>query len=208
MIIKILCFFNFLKCDYVCNYEEVSEVFESDRGLIDQILMKNNRDAAEKLVGKYYRYIYKEIYRRTSDEELTMDLTQETFITILKNLYQFNESKSAFKTWITRIAGNKVIDYSRSRQSHERSATETLDDYDREDGKNVETEVFNRIKAQKIRERLSMERTEDQQIFRLKAEQGYTFEEIAGILGITAVIAKNRYYTVIKKMRKEMKDYE
>ena len=110
-------------------------MFESDSKLINAILGKNNKDAAERLVGKYYKYIYKEIYRKTSDEELAMDLTQETFITILKNLCLFDESKSAFKTWITRIAGNKVIDYSRSRQFHERSATETIDDYDREIGR-------------------------------------------------------------------------
>lgn len=183
-------------------------MFESDSKLINAILGKNNKDAAERLVGKYYNYIYKEIYRKTSDEELAMDLTQETFITILKNLYLFDESKSAFKTWITRIAGNKVIDYSRSRQFHERSATETIDDYDREDGSNVETEVYNKIAAERVLEHLGREKREDQQIFTLKAEQGYTFDEIAGMLGITAMIAKNRYYSVIKRMRKELSEFE
>ena len=183
-------------------------MFESDKKMIDDILGRNDREAAERLVGKYYKYIYKEIYRRTSDEELAMDLTQETFITILKNLYQFDESKSAFKTWITRIASNKVIDFSRSRQFHERSATETIDDYDREDGHNVETEVCNKLAAARVKERLGYEREEDKQIFILKAEQGYIFEEIAGILGIKAMIAKNRYYSVIKRMRKELSDFE
>ncbi|MDO5401886.1 MAG: sigma-70 family RNA polymerase sigma factor [Eubacteriales bacterium] len=183
-------------------------MFESDKKMIDGILERNDREAAEMLVGKYYKYIYKEIYRRITDEELAMDLTQETFITILKNLYQFDESKSAFKTWITRIAGNKVIDYSRSRQSHERSATQTIDGYDREDGQNVEMEVCNRLAAARLKEHLRYEREEDKQIFMLKAEQGYTFEEIAGILGIKSMIAKNRYYSVIKRMRKELSDFE
>lgn len=183
-------------------------MFQSDKKLIDEILDGRNREAAEILVNKYYRYIYREIYRRTSDEELAMDLTQETFIAILKNLYQFDEKKSAFKTWITRIAGNKVIDYSRSRQSHEQSATDNIDDYDMEDTRNVETEVSNRIAAERVREHLGHERREDRQIFVLKAEQGYTFEEIAGIMGITAMMAKNRYYAIIKRMRKELSEFE
>ena len=54
-----------------------------------RILQGKDREAGELLVERHYKRIYKEIYLKTSDEELAKDLTQEAFIQILKNLYQF-----------------------------------------------------------------------------------------------------------------------
>ena len=157
-------------------------MFETDETLIRRILQGKDREAGELLVERHYKRIYKEIYLKTSDEELAKDLTQEAFIQILKNLYQFDSKKASFKTWITRIACNKVIDYMRSRQHHEMLMTEILDDYDKE--------------------------VQNQKIFNLKAQQGYTFEEVSTITGVTKTAVKNRYYSMVRKMRKELSDYE
>ena len=89
----------------------VSKVFETDQYLIRQILDEDDKRAAEILIDRYYKTVYREIYIKTSDEELSLDLTQETFISILRALSQFDASKASFKTWIIRIAQNKVIDW-------------------------------------------------------------------------------------------------
>lgn len=183
-------------------------MFESDEKLIEQILYEKQKEAAEVLVDRYYKKVYKEIYLKTSDEELALDLTQEVFISILKNLQQFDATKASFKTWINRIAGNKVIDYMRSRQHHEMMLTEILDDYDEEDNENVENNVINFMARQKVDEVLQGERTDYQQIFMMKAQQGYSFDEISQVMGVTRPVVKNRYYAVVKKMRKELQDYE
>ena len=62
-------------------------MFETDETLIRRILQGKDREAGELLVERHYKRIYKEIYLKTSDEELAKDLTQEAFIQILKNLY-------------------------------------------------------------------------------------------------------------------------
>ena len=139
---------------------------------------------------------------------LAKDLTQEAFIQILKNLYQFDSKKASFKTWITRIACNKVIDYMRSRQHHEMLMTEILDDYDKEDAHNLEERVTNRMATQRVEQLLEKEEVQNQKIFNLKAQQGYTFEEVSTITGVTKTAVKNRYYSMVRKMRKELSDYE
>lgn len=183
-------------------------MFETDEKLIQQILQGKNRQAGEILVDRYYKKIYKEIYLKTSDKELAKDLTQETFIQVLKNLYQFDSSRASFKTWIMKIACNKVIDYMRSRQHHEMIMTEILEDYEKEDTHNVEENVVNRIAKQKVEQILESEEAQDRKIFNLKAQQGYTFEEVSVITGVTKSVAKNRYYSIVRKMRKELSDYE
>lgn len=183
-------------------------MFETDESLIEQIVEKKDRQAGEILVGRYYKKVYKEIYLKTSDEELTKDLTQETFIQILKNLYQFDSSKASFKTWITRIACNKVIDYMRSRQHHEMIMTEILEDYDKEDMHDLESNVVNRMAKQKVEELLQGEEAGNRKIFNLKAQQGYTFDEVSEMTGMNKTSVKNRYYSIVRKMRKELSDYE
>jgi DNA-directed RNA polymerase specialized sigma24 family protein len=42
----------------------------------------------------------------------------------------------------------------------------------------------------------------------MKAQQGYSFDEISQVMGVTRPVVKNRYYAVVKKMRKELQDYE
>ena len=173
-------------------------MFETDETLIRRILQGKDREAGELLVERHYKRIYKEIYLKTSDEELAKDLTQEAFIQILKNLYQFDSKKASYK----------VIDYMRSRQHHEMLMTEILDDYDKEDAHNLEERVTNRMATQRVEQLLEKEEVQNQKIFNLKAQQGYTFEEVSTITGVTKTAVKNRYYSMVRKMRKELSDYE
>ena len=97
-----------------------------DVELIKRILDNNDRKAADELVSRYYKCVYKHIYIKLKDEEVGMDITQETFIAALKGLGTFNDAKASFKTWLTRIADNKVTDYFRSRQYHESIVTQIM----------------------------------------------------------------------------------
>lgn len=183
-------------------------MFESDEYLVNQIVVCKNRESGELLVSKYYKRVYKQIYIKTSDEELSKDLTQEVFITILKNLYQFNPQKASFKTWIVRVTDNKIIDYFRSRRHHEQIMTEILDDYEQEDSKNMENQVMDQIASEKVTQVLESHGKEISNIFKMKVSEGYTFDEISKKTGRSKSTVKNQYYSVIKKMRKELTDYE
>jgi RNA polymerase sigma factor (sigma-70 family) len=65
-------------------------------------------------VDKYGRYLFQAVYavlRSTKDAE---DVTQETLLKIYASLPQYQHQ--GFKTWITRIAVNKAIDFKRARE--------------------------------------------------------------------------------------------
>ena len=101
-----------------------------------------------------------------------------------------------------------MIDYMRSRQHHEMIMTEILEDYDQEDIHDVESDVVNRMAKQKVEELLKGEEADNRNIFNLKAQQGYTFDEVSKMTGVTKTSVKNRYYSIVRKMRKELSDYE
>ena len=63
-------------------------------------------------VDKYGDYLYNYALFRVSDRSVAEDLTQETFLSALKNIQSFSEN-SSLKTWLTAILKNKIIDYYR-----------------------------------------------------------------------------------------------
>ena len=87
---------------------------QSDNHLIRKIKKKQNKEAAGLLIERYYREIYAYTYRQVACKELAMDLTQEIFILVLKGIRAFDEKKGSFRTWIYRIASNKITNYYRS----------------------------------------------------------------------------------------------
>lgn len=63
------------------------------------------------LYEKYADPIYKFIYLKTYDKELSEDLSSQTFFKALDKINSFkNDDDSNFKAWIYRIAYNLVID--------------------------------------------------------------------------------------------------
>lgn len=188
--------------------EIADRMLETDNYLVERILLGNDKIAAEALVERYYRYIYKIIYLQTVDEELTKDLTQEVFISVLRSLEQYNSSKASFKTWVVKIAQNRIIDYKRSRQSRQNSMTVVLEGIDMEAADNVEKSAIYRYESDKIQEKLGGYDKEARTIFEMKVKEEYTFEEISRETGISLSGVKRKYYGVVKKLRKEMQEYD
>ncbi len=57
----------------------------SDEDLVNEII-SGNRSAMEVLVNKNYKLVYAFIYRNIGEYHTTLDLTQESFIKIMKKL--------------------------------------------------------------------------------------------------------------------------
>lgn len=53
------------------------------------------------------------MYRQTGNKEDSLDLTQEIFISVLRSIKTYRADKASFRTWLYRIATNKIIDQRR-----------------------------------------------------------------------------------------------
>ena len=57
-----------------------------------------------------------------------MDLTQDTFVAAFRGLQGYDDKKAEFRTLLYRIASNKIADYYRSKQYHQRVTEQSLDE--------------------------------------------------------------------------------
>lgn len=179
---------------------------EHEKVLIKRIQKHGDKKAANELVSAFYKEIYAFVYRQTGDMQLSMDLTQEIFISMLRSIEAYNPKKASFKTWLYRIASNKVVDYFRSsdyRYYYLITDIEECEFFPADSG-NLEAETENRILAEKIMRCLSMYEFEIQQIMRLKFFSEKTFREIGEILSLSENTVKTKYYKALKNLRKDV----
>lgn len=72
-------------------------------------LEKDDSYSLEELFITYKTPIYQFIYRYCQDEQLSMDLVQDTFIRFIKYKHQFDASKSSIKTYLFRMAYQLMV---------------------------------------------------------------------------------------------------
>ena len=193
---------------------------QSDNQLVRKIKRKQNREAADILVERYYKEIYGFTYRQTGDMELSMDLTQEIFISILQGIHTFEERKASFRTWAYHVAANKITDYYRSlaRKKREMEVPFLLDTDEEDSGMGISEErfqnanqvtdvlegVMKRETIQRVMEVVVQFKSEWIQIFQKKCFEEMTFAEISEELGLSENTIKTRFYSMIRKIKQEV----
>lgn len=178
---------------------------DKDLKLIKKIKKRNSKSAADELISKYYKEIYIYAYKQTSDKEISMDLTQEIFISVLKSILNFDESKASFRTWLYRIATNKVVDYFRSKNYKYDTTTENIEDMQIEDETDFTVKLEYKEDVEKIQGIVNKLSSDHQEIFRFKIFLESTFTEISEILKIPESTVKTKYYSIMTKVKNEFK---
>lgn len=175
-----------------------------DLKLIFKINKKGDRQAANELIGIYYNEIYSYIFKQVSDKDLAMDITQEVFITMLQSLHRFDRKRALFKTWLYRIARNKVIDYYRSSLYKHRNLIDNIDNIEVKEDEDFIVKLENEEDMKKIQNIVINLDIQQQKIFRLKVFSEMKFLEISEILDIPISTIKSKYYRLINKIKYEL----
>lgn len=166
---------------------------------IRDIQRGGSRQAAERLVELYYNEIYAFVYRQTGQKEDAMDLTQNIFLAVLRAIPSYNPKKAAFRTWLYRIAANKVIDV--RRQS--RPAATPLDEMEIPVQEDFVSQIHNRDLLERIETYVSSLDPAVQSVFRLRLYGERSFGEIAAALGQSEAAVKSQYYRLLGRIREE-----
>lgn len=181
---------------------------ERERKWIHRIKLFGSSKDADSLVRLYYDEIYIFVAKQIGDCELAYDLTQEIFISMLHSIGSYQERLSSFRTWLYRIATNKVIDFKRKTavdtiSLEELSEAETKDYIVKIDYENNmdQAELLRKIECY-----VSGFQTDVQQIFRLHIYLGQTFQEIAVLTEMPESSVKSKYFRLLKQIRREFYD--
>lgn len=178
-------------------------IIDEDQALV-AAAVKGSKQAWIDLVARYESRIYNQALRLTGNSADALDLMQEVFIGIYKNLHRFR-GESKFSSWVFRIVHNKSIDLARRwRPLVENKPSEETDQLARlpavasdEPDEQLAQEQMN-AQVQVLLGQLPIEQ---RLIIELKLFQSQTFEEIGLAQDISENTAKTRFYSALKKLK-------
>lgn len=160
---------------------------------------KNGDDKAfDRLFEKYRVSLYSLCYRYVRNDADARELVLDVFTKVYRNLTRFRE-RSKFFTWLYRIAVNTCISHTRKHKRYEVQYSPEVGAHNTlEEKVHMKIAIDDALVKLPERQRLT---------FILHHYDGYTFDEIGGIMGITTGAAKAHHHHAIRKLRKLLKDW-
>lgn len=176
---------------------------KTDQQLIAKAL-QGNKNAWLSLIKRYEKPIYNYGMRMTGKNEDALDLMQEVFISVFRNLASYR-NEGSFKGWLFRIAHFRCIEFYRRKKP-----TQGLDDTP--EIESTELSAVDGIHTSQENRQLitAMQQLPLAQkaVVELKFFGQFTFDEIAEQTGISANTAKSRLYGALEKLKTIMEvDY-
>ena len=162
--------------------------------LIDEILVMDSQDgnakAMEILVNRWQKRLWQHAKRLTGDTEAAWDITQQSWLAIIKGLRKLNDPAS-FKAWAYRITTNKSADWIKRKQGQRQVALEEVHD------RQSEAESDSGLKE--LLEKLAVKK---KAVLSLYYFEQLSVAEIGSALKIPAGTVKSR----LSNARKELKE--
>ncbi len=168
----------------------------------------NDMSAWEELVKENERIVYHVAYRMLQNEEEAKDISQEIFLKVYRNLKNF-DGKSAFSTWIYRIAVNTCIDAIRKNKgrqtiSIEQTIESTLHNEMPQQQEDTPEKAYltkeNRTEIVEIIQCLS---PEHRAMLLMRDMEDMTYGEIAECLSLSLGTVKSRIARAREQFKKE-----
>ncbi len=192
-------------------------VRRTDEPLFIENLIAGDAAAFEELIDRYSGDIYALLFRITENAEEASDLTQDTFIRVLRSIGKFR-GDSELKTWIYSIAINESRNRFRWWKRRRRDVTVSLDatigDTDMMVSDTIADHSVSPEDATLSREREYAIKTALMDIPEVYREaiilcdiEGLSYEETAAALGIGLGTVKSRISRGREELRRLLKDF-
>lgn len=170
---------------------------------------KDDEEAFATLVNQYKRKVFHLAYSLTHDEHAADDLAQEVFIKVYFALKKF-KGESEFGTWIYRIAVNHCRDYLRKKSRMRLLSLEDIKEpglsKDHESAlEEKESEEEQRREA--VHDHIRKLPEKYRIILSLRDIQGFSYEEIGSILGLSPGTVDSRLHRARMLLRKKMEPF-
>ena len=160
-----------------------------------------NQQAFDELIRMYYDYVSGFLIKTTANETLSEDLTQETFLKMIRNIEKFDPRGNAkFGTWLITIAKNCYIDHLRRNRIY----LKDIESLPLEDERNVEDDAERKIQYEELLAELETLPPEQAIAIKLKYVENLTLVQIAKRFGVQPKTIKSRIHDGTVKIRKKL----
>ncbi|KJR48857.1 RNA polymerase sigma factor SigW [Desulfosporosinus sp. I2] len=164
---------------------------------------RGDKEAFQLLISQYHPFVVKFLVKITNNDQTAEDLTQETFLKVIRNIEKFDTAGQArFSTYVISIAKNAYIDYLRKEKKfmqnipiHENLNVEDVNIQ-------VENTVVDKLYGQGILANMEDLPEEQRIAIKLKYIEGLTLKEIGDQLNLEPKTVKSRIHNGIVRLRK------
>jgi RNA polymerase sigma-70 factor (ECF subfamily) len=180
--------------------------------------LQANEDAAyDELVRTYSASIFHVAYRMLGDSAEASDIVQEIFLKVFRNIGGF-KGEAALKTWIFKIAFSEILNRLRWWKRRHRFATVSLDDQPGGVGTGPargvvaltptpEQALQSKEEETAIQQALAKLSREHRSIIVLRDIEGFSYNEIADVLGVSIGTVKSRLARARGDLKKSLMRY-
>jgi RNA polymerase sigma-70 factor (ECF subfamily) len=171
--------------------------------LLDEYLVVQSQmgdsEAFARLAGRWHPRLLRHAYHFTQDTDAARDVTQETWLAVVRGLRSLNDP-ARFRGWILRIVANKARDWIRREQAR-RLATRNAEPPALEDGSTPASDAVRRVRD-------GLRRLEPDQRFVLTCFylEEMSVREIADALSIPEGTVKSRLYHARRALKARLEE--
>jgi len=166
-----------------------------DRDLVARAV-QDDLEAFNELVVLYQDYLFALVVRVVGDRESAADAVQEAFFSAYRNLARFRGD--SFRSWLTRIALNAATDVLRVRK---RRPADPFPEWEDEawqppakESENPERQAIQRSASRTLARALSQITADQRLAIVLYDVEGYDYQEIADMTGVSLGTVKSRIH--------------
>jgi len=168
---------------------------------------KKNPEAFSELYDKYYSQIFGYVLKRVANLEIAQDVTSDTFLKALKNLWQFRWRNVPFSCWLYRIANNEIVNYFRKRKggwvSLEKISEPVSSSNPQLEFAEAEAELEKHQEFLKAQKKILKLPFKYQEVITLRFFEKKQIKEIAEILGKKEGTIKSLLHRGLEKLKEE-----
>lgn len=152
------------------------------------------------LYDRYSKKIYRYVYYKIFNKEVTEDIVSDVFYKALERIDSYDPKKGLFSAWLYRIARNTVIDKYRMK----RETVDIEDIFDLGEDERTEEKLDAEATLKKISKYLETLTPKQREIVILRVWEEMSYKEIAEIVGGTEGSVKMTFSRTIREVREKM----
>jgi len=172
----------------------IDKVDSSVEQLVDEILVMDCQSgsvkALEILVSRWQKRLWRYAYNLTGDTEVAWDITQESWLGIIKGLRKLHDPAN-FKAWAYKITTNKSINWIRKSKAVKQISIEEIQDHQHKERKDTG-----------VRELLQKLDMRKKTVLSLYYFENLNIAEISVAMKIPKGTVKSRLYSARNELKK------
>lgn len=161
--------------------------------------LKNDRKSQRNLYEQFYGYGLSICLRYSEHRDEAVELLNESFMKVFKNLKSFDFARP-FRPWLRTIIVNTCINNFKKKKLR-------FDDGEIKENHEGTEEILSGISYQEIIDLIRKLPPAYRAVFNLYVIEGYKHEEISGMLDISIGTSKSNLFKAKRQMRAILKDY-